>query len=385
MSYVVGGLRLEQPFRIQRIGHFGYHCPDISASVAFVAKSLGLIPSDHFDATQRVPQLPKDEATGWFFRCNTDHHCLVVASQNLNDTMEPHRKGDLVNQLSWQVGSLQEVVNGIDYLDKRARLRRIGRDCPGSNWHAYAYDPDGYVNEIYYAMEQIGWEGYSKPMPFYQHGFKSRPEMPQPPEYVEVEQAIASHVALDGGFRWGELGEATYDVEGILMPRPFKLTRLGRVALFVADVERSIGFYRDVLGLSVSDRTRVNGHDCAFLRAGGEHHTLALWSNGLRDSLGIGAAYGLAVATYQQLRDAYTYLTRAGAKIIDLPPELSAGVRYGFWVQGPDAVAVHIYYGMDSAASRATGTVPEGPQSWPVSIAYGDAGWYDPPFSGPLS
>ena len=34
---------------------------------------------------------------------------------------------------------------------------------PGSNWHAYLYDPDGQSNELYYGIEQIGWNGHSKP------------------------------------------------------------------------------------------------------------------------------------------------------------------------------------------------------------------------------
>jgi len=389
MSYVVGGLRLDRPFRIRRIGHFGHHCEDISATVEFMAQRLGLIPSDHYDATARFPQLSKADATGWFFRCNTDHHSFVVASQKLNDTMEPQRKGELVNQLSWQIGSLQEVANAIDYLDKKARLRRVGRDCPGSNWHSYTYDPDGYVNEVYYAMEQIGWEGNSKPIHFYERGFKTRPPLPQIPEFAEVDEAISSGIALDTGFHWAETGKPVYDVEGIMMPRPFRLTRLGRIMLFVSELERSIGFYRDVLGLSVSERLDVAGRECAFLRAENEHHTLALVPASLRDRLGISAAYGVAVATYQQLKDAYAYLKDAGAKILELPPELSPGVRYGFWVQGPDPVAVQIYYGMDCVAPDgsllAKGRNPIGPQAWPATIEHGGARWFDPPFLGPLS
>ena len=34
---------------------------------------------------------------------------------------------------------------------------------PGSNWHTYLYDPDGQSNELYYGIEQIGWNGHSKP------------------------------------------------------------------------------------------------------------------------------------------------------------------------------------------------------------------------------
>ena len=46
-----------------------------------------------------------------------------------------------------------------------------GRDMPGSNWHTYLLDPDGHSNELYYGIEQIGWDGYSKPQSMYDRGF----------------------------------------------------------------------------------------------------------------------------------------------------------------------------------------------------------------------
>ena len=46
-------------------------------------------------------------------------------------------------------------------------------------------------------------------------------------------------------------------------------TDIGHVHLQVADVERSIGFYRDVLGLNLRQRM---GGQAAFLAAGDYHH-----------------------------------------------------------------------------------------------------------------
>lgn len=50
-------------------------------------------------------------------------------------------------------------------------------------------------------------------------------------------------------------------------------TRIGHVHLKVADLDRSIAFYRDVLGLEVTQRY---GAQAAFLAAGGYHHHVAL-------------------------------------------------------------------------------------------------------------
>jgi catechol 2,3-dioxygenase-like lactoylglutathione lyase family enzyme len=315
----------------------------------------------------------------------SDHHQLVVASHSLLATMEPFRTGQLVNQLSWQIGSLEEVVNAVDYLDKNAKLRRVGRDAPGSNYHAYAYDPDGYVNEVYYGMEQVGWDGCSKPVSMYKHALRETPQMPRDPEYKEVQEARQNNEHLNGFF-WEEKREAVYEVEGIRMPQPFKLTRLGRIALFVADLDRSIDFYTKVLGLKVTEVVAVRGHTCAFLRADDEHHTLILMPEALKEVVGFGASYGLPVATYSQLRSAYEYFSNLpDVTILEDIPELSPGIHYGFWVKGPDPVAVHIYYGMDRVTDKSeikqTRPVPYG--DWPTVITHGEEGWFDPPFNGP--
>src|SRR6476661_7540022 len=50
-------------------------------------------------------------------------------------------------------------------------------------------------------------------------------------------------------------------------------TRIGHVYLKVADLERALGFYRDVLGFEV---TATYGRDAVFLSAGGYHHHIGL-------------------------------------------------------------------------------------------------------------
>src|SRR5574338_1064474 len=50
-------------------------------------------------------------------------------------------------------------------------------------------------------------------------------------------------------------------------------TRIGHVHLKVADLDRAIAFYRDVIGLDV---TQHYGRSAAFLSAGGYHHHIGL-------------------------------------------------------------------------------------------------------------
>ncbi len=49
--------------------------------------------------------------------------------------------------------------------------------------------------------------------------------------------------------------------------------RVGHIHLKVADLERAIAFYRDVLGFELTQRM---GRDAAFLGAGGYHHHIGL-------------------------------------------------------------------------------------------------------------
>ncbi len=54
-------------------------------------------------------------------------------------------------------------------------------------------------------------------------------------------------------------------------------TRVGHVHLKVADLERAIAFYRDVMGFELQQRF---GTDAAFLGAGGYHHHIGLNTSG---------------------------------------------------------------------------------------------------------
>ena len=49
-------------------------------------------------------------------------------------------------------------------------------------------------------------------------------------------------------------------------------TQIGHVHLRVAELDRAVAFYRDVIGLEVV----TQGKEAAFLSAGGYHHHIAL-------------------------------------------------------------------------------------------------------------
>ncbi len=398
----VGGVLLDRPFKIRRLGHFGFNSNQIEEARHFYVDLLGFIISDDASFLRRNPELQHLGAGGFFTRFNTDHHSFVIFNQKIMDEMarmrgEPSRNdGVTTNQITWQVGSLAEVGNGAKWFAKEGvRIRRTGRDMPGSNWHTYVYDPDGHVNELYYGIEQIGWEGYSKPLPMYRRGFQEAPPLPQINEFTEVQQAMDEGVDLHSGYRHVDERPATYDVDGVLLPRPFKIVKIGPVGLYVKDVEAARAFYEDKLGFVFTEEVRWNGYRCLYLRTNTEHHSLALFPIELRSELGASphstnAIFGLQLANYRQLRDAIRFLKENGCRFLELPAELHPGVDYAAHVLDPDGHCIELYFSMEQIGwdgqprpASARPAVDPNPDNWPETLAATSDVYEGEPFLGP--
>ena len=114
------------------------------------------------------------------------------------------------------------------------------------------------------------------------------PSLPHRAEYVEVDDATKNRgIDIRTGYRHEEKDAPKYDVGGVLLPRPFKITKIGPVRLFADDIDQALDFYRDVLGLTVTEEVKYKGHRCVFLRSNTEHHSLALYPRALRKELGL--------------------------------------------------------------------------------------------------
>ncbi|HWO72043.1 MAG TPA: VOC family protein [Dehalococcoidia bacterium] len=358
-KYDVGGVLLDRPFKIRRLGHFGFNVVRMAECKRFYVDLLGFKVSDVADMAARLPEEQRakiaDTTPGVFTRHNTDHHTFVLFNKQVMDAMRGASDSQVtINQITWQVGSLQEVTDAWHFFtEKGAKLQRVGRDMPGSNWHAYVYDPDGHVNELYYGIEQVGWEGYSKPRPMYERGFREEPQLPQINEFQEVQEALAKGIDLESGYRFEEELPAKYNVQGILLPRPFKITRIGPVSIFVSDLEASEAYYRDMLGFIKTEETQYNGERIVFMRTNTEHHSLALYPISLRRPLGMSEhttsmSFGVQVANYKQLRDACDFLEENGVRVDRNPPEATRpGMDYVAHAWDPDGHCVQLYYYME--------------------------------------
>jgi catechol 2,3-dioxygenase-like lactoylglutathione lyase family enzyme len=357
--YDVGGILLQRPFKIRRLGHFGFNVEKLPEGREFYGDLLGFTASDTLDFS-RAPWFPKNadlgDPRGYFMRYGTDHHAFVLFPKRVMDHRADRKFAPevTINQITWQCGSLKEIVDAHTYFEQQqVRIQRVGRDMPGSNWHVYVYDPDGHTNEFYYGIEQVGWNQLSKPRDMYYRGFNEKPPLPQMSEAAELAEARAKGIDVLSGHRPQETLDAKYEVEGVLLPRPFKITKIGPVSLFVEDVDRAESFYSERLGFVRTEETVYRGARCVFLRCGAEHHSVGLFPKELRRSLGLNErtscmSFGVEVGSYAQLRAAVAFLKAHGVTFVDaIAPELHPGIDYSAFVLDPDGHCIQLYYYME--------------------------------------
>jgi catechol 2,3-dioxygenase-like lactoylglutathione lyase family enzyme len=373
-KYNVGGILLDRPFKIRRLGHFGFNMTDLDAAHHFYADLLGFRVSDEF------------QRGGWFMRYGTDHHAFALfKKQPVDPTPGPgerrYARPDItINQITWQTQSLTEPVNAVDYLLERGvELQRTGRDSAGSNWATYFYDPDGHTNELYYGIEQIGWDGKSKPAE-YRRPVREKVRLPVKSEFEEIQESVATTgVPISAGYRPMEL-PSEYEVDGIFLPRPFKIVKHGPVNIFVSDVARSRDFYVEMMGFEVTEEVVYRGERCVFLRCNTEHHSLGLLPLSLREPLGLSthttcASFGIQVANYRQLREAVAFLRSAGVRVETdrVPPELHPGIDYAAYAFDPEGHCIQLYYYMEQVGWDGRPRRPEerrevDPNNWPEAL-----------------
>jgi len=120
-------------------------------------------------------------------------------------------------------------------------------------------------------------------------------------------------------------------------------TRIGHVHLKVADLERALAFYRDVLGFEVTQRY---GRQAAFLSAGGYHHHIGLntWESrgGSPPPEGATGLYHAAILypSRAALADALRRVVAAG---IALEGASDHGVSEALYLRDPDGNGIELY------------------------------------------
>ena len=148
---------------------------------------------------------------------------------------------------------------------------------------------------------------------------------------------VACHI---GGDNWNPMAASPEAHPRSIHPQ----VRIGHIHLKVADLERAIGFYRDVLGFELTQRF---GEQAAFLSAGGYHHHIGLntWQSagGSPPAPGATGLYHLAIVypTRAELADALRRLIDAG---VPMDGASDHGVSEALYLRDPDENGVELYW-----------------------------------------
>ncbi|HVT11768.1 MAG TPA: VOC family protein [Fimbriimonadaceae bacterium] len=119
---------------------------------------------------------------------------------------------------------------------------------------------------------------------------------------------------------------------------------IGHVHLKVSDLERSVSFYREVLGLDLQQRY---GHGSAFLSYGGYHHHVGLnvWESrgGAPPPPGSTGLYHFAILypTRRALAEAFRRVLDHG---VTIDGAADHGVSEAIYFRDPDDNGIEIYW-----------------------------------------
>ena len=129
--------------------------------------------------------------------------------------------------------------------------------------------------------------------------------------------------------------------------------RVGHVHLLVADLDRSLAFYRDALGFRVVADGRPDGLDMVFLAAGDYHHHIAI------NSIATAGATAPPAGHTGLYHVAFVYPDRrelAGAlrRLLDHGVEVDHATDHGgtvsLYLDDPDGNGVELYFDRPRAA-----------------------------------
>jgi catechol 2,3-dioxygenase len=137
------------PVRINKIGHLGLYCRDLQRMVEFYTQVLGFKVSD------------VNEKGMTFLRFGADHHSFVLAPAAAG---KPPSGATVLQQIAMEVADLEALKRMRAYLaGAGVKVAAIKHEGPGSDYTFDFDDPEGNRLQFYCDMDQIGWDGRSRP------------------------------------------------------------------------------------------------------------------------------------------------------------------------------------------------------------------------------
>jgi catechol 2,3-dioxygenase len=144
---------MNPPFVVQKIGHAVVNVVDLEKSKHFYTEVLGFRISDIYpDGMMKGGMV--------FLRCNGDHHCLAL----IGGAPSANGAARTLHHLAFELATLDEVFRARDHLRKHgAQIVYEGRRRAGCQVAVEFLDPDGHHLELYWGVDQIGYDGRARP------------------------------------------------------------------------------------------------------------------------------------------------------------------------------------------------------------------------------
>ena len=134
-----------------------------------------------------------------------------------------------------------------------------------------------------------------------------------------------------------------------------KIRELGHIVLQVTDLDRSIRFYRDTLGLPLVSQGKPRGRRIVFFSLGAKHHDLALIELAPGAAGNDPARAGVMHLAFkigddiELLKEARARMVAAGVPIVNTTEHMTT---YSLYLSDPDGITVELYVDRDPATWR---------------------------------
>jgi hypothetical protein len=125
-------------------------------------------------------------------RANTEHHSVALYPLALRERLGL-RADSTTFSAGFQLGSYRQLLDARAFLEARGtRFIELPPELhPGIDYALHALDPDGHLVQLYFTMEQVGWDGTPRPA-------AARPNLPYAawPATIDASDAYAGETLL---------------------------------------------------------------------------------------------------------------------------------------------------------------------------------------------
>ncbi len=150
--------------RPRRIGHVGLIARDLERMVRFYCDVLGFHVADRMTFSETSPI-----RDGVWLRIGTDHHVLSVFDLREGEAPPPPEDAYPIpnsglHHVAFEMASFEDLRQAARQVrEEQIPLQGMRTGGPGCQIRLYFWDPEGNIIELYWALDQIGWDGRSRP------------------------------------------------------------------------------------------------------------------------------------------------------------------------------------------------------------------------------